>query len=349
MRDKNHGASIAQYAIILTLIGMVVFAGFATIGQNIVSNFSNYNDLMKKNNEQINNNIVNSKVNPSSGGVGPLGGTASNPVNQCSAGVCKIDYGEFLLEGIPEDFDDFVASSGTSSGTNTLASAFAGLAAELRADGKSDVADELDDMGNIVAFMSQIQSKYEDVARGCAGYDRSGEPPGGSTVGHCIYYSRYNNPLGVSVPSNLSSILTNYDTNETVYGGAGLNDVGKAKYFQVQNPGTFSTLATQSPAAALVAKFDAFYKSTDPNISSALKNVVKEMYVNVNKVAIPQEGQLRSVMNDGTPVSFYKYDPITGEAPTTVGRYRTDTMTGMASDYPDLNAALKCATGGPGC
>lgn len=143
MNREMNGASIAQYGIIITLIALAVVPLFFLFGQNIVKSFAFFSECL--NNQP--NSIASTTPPPTSTPVntsapetsqpptritppgpyaisaaGSLGGTRTNPVRACTNGMCQVDYGTFILNGIPDNFSEFVETSGPAAGTDTILS-----------------------------------------------------------------------------------------------------------------------------------------------------------------------------------------------------------------------------------
>ncbi|MEW5819540.1 MAG: hypothetical protein AB1782_05065 [Cyanobacteriota bacterium] len=132
---KNKGSNLAEYVIPIALIGIVAGLGLYYLISN--DNFSNF--ISSSGNMQKNKNNSSLTINPNVEETDIVANTYSgssndentsnnepaspeNPVKQCSGGTCTIDYGSFVLTGVPGNFSDFVQSSGSSGGTEELAS-----------------------------------------------------------------------------------------------------------------------------------------------------------------------------------------------------------------------------------
>ena len=104
------GNSLTQYAIIIALIALLLVPVFLILGQNIVNYFAGLdkglgerkNDHTTVSNDQLPANMTNMAG-------GSLGGTPDKPVEKCQDNECVIDFGEFVLSGVPENFSDYVS------------------------------------------------------------------------------------------------------------------------------------------------------------------------------------------------------------------------------------------------
>lgn len=122
---KKLGSGLVDYVIPTLVIGVVVGV--------CIYNFAAKGNLLGFVTKSGNMRVVDGKLILQSQGTlqsiakgaieaGQLNGTADQPANQCSGGVCAIDYGSVVLNGIPEDYNHFVETSGTSAGTDKVSS-----------------------------------------------------------------------------------------------------------------------------------------------------------------------------------------------------------------------------------
>lgn len=132
------GASLAQYAIIIALIAIVLVPVFYLFGQNIISSFTGLQQgLSEQETPSINTASTTSSTTTSSTTTPTTTSTPStitdaspaNPVKECSGGLCTIDFGDYVLSGIPEDINDFVQSTGSSGTSKTLLKALESIIA----------------------------------------------------------------------------------------------------------------------------------------------------------------------------------------------------------------------------
>lgn len=172
---NNSGSVLSQYAIIIALIGAVLIVAFLSIGGTITSSFTNFYNLLRANNTQTiqtadnNTPMASSKMIPvnissnktiapvfntsSSMGLSSsiISGTASNnpvqlnsePQLNCSGSVCSIDYGDFVINGIPSNFKDYIEIQGTSGGEEKIAALMIELYNQLDETTEKPVKDAL--------------------------------------------------------------------------------------------------------------------------------------------------------------------------------------------------------------
>jgi hypothetical protein len=131
---KNKGSSVSQYLIIIGLVALVLIPVFIYFGQNIHQYFTNFYKVFATKNLDIKTKpstdipLQSSAANETVSMFqkpevlpGSLGGKPDHPIKTCDNNFCIIDYGDFILEGIPKNFGQYVNTHGTSGGTEKLA------------------------------------------------------------------------------------------------------------------------------------------------------------------------------------------------------------------------------------
>ena len=157
------GSSLAQYSIIIALIAVGLVPVFYLFGKNISSSFNAlYQGLsgqeapLSKNANPVN---ADTKAN--------LKGTPENPVKNCVDGACSIDFGDYILTGIPEKFDMFIQTQGTSGGTDKMVDLLTQIASQLQQEGLTSEASEIIKLANCGHSIGAIEKIYEDVQKTC--------------------------------------------------------------------------------------------------------------------------------------------------------------------------------------
>lgn len=109
------GSSLMDYIMPTAIVGLV--AGLAMY--NMISSGSLQNffaaSLDIKIDQSTQKGIVAIDKTPfvyKQDGVGPLGGTSQVPVKACKNGNCSIDFGSYVLSGVPEEFPSVEETSG---------------------------------------------------------------------------------------------------------------------------------------------------------------------------------------------------------------------------------------------
>lgn len=209
---NNSGSVLSQYAIIIALIGAVLIVAFLAIGGTITSSFTNFYDLLRGNNTQTlqtgsnntpmaslkitpvntSSNLTTAPVSNTSSSMSSsfsiTSGTASNkpvqlnsePQLTCSGNVCSIDYGDFVLNGIPSNFKDYIEIQGTSGGEEKIAALMMELYNQLDETTEKPVKDALETLIGLIGSdlypnmggngpcdqLSAIAETYECMAGG---------------------------------------------------------------------------------------------------------------------------------------------------------------------------------------
>lgn len=141
---KCSGSAIIEYTIIAALVVMVVISGLGFLGQSVNKNYNDTTLALKNNvpnslskvsttNKNLNKTvidrmIIDEAVKNGTLKAGQLGGTPSSPAADCVNGVCSVDFGEYALNNLPENFKEFVDTTGYSGGTIILANRIQELA-----------------------------------------------------------------------------------------------------------------------------------------------------------------------------------------------------------------------------
>lgn len=166
--QKINGNAIAQYGIIIILVAIAVLGTATMLGKNILKELTFFNNSMAKNNSNIMRNknlsVYNDNVATQSVTAGELGGTADSPVRSCDGDLCSIDYGDFVLNGIPADFQEFVKTAGNSGGTDSVLAVFDSMIEQL--EDSADPADIalLKELSNYGHNISATEAKMEGAA-----------------------------------------------------------------------------------------------------------------------------------------------------------------------------------------
>lgn len=150
MGRKILGASLAQYAILIGVLSIVLVPSFYIHGQIISDHLSNFlngikiDDTLATTSSTTTTTPTTPTVTAPTASVtlGPFGGTPAVPVRECTGDTCTIDFGSFTLNGIKDDFPGFVETAGTAAGAEELANILDTLA-EAADNGLIDVDSEL--------------------------------------------------------------------------------------------------------------------------------------------------------------------------------------------------------------
>lgn len=161
---SKKGSSLAQYAIVLAIIAVGLVPVFIIMGDSIKQHLENFNSSMEENNKTIENNqngasIANEDVKP-----GDIGGSSVAPKIQCQNSSCVIDFGDYVINGIPGDFSEYIEGSGSAGGTEKLAAILQEIADNAPVD--EETRNLLQQLAQNGHGMAQIERGFhEDITK----------------------------------------------------------------------------------------------------------------------------------------------------------------------------------------
>ncbi|MEW5822143.1 MAG: hypothetical protein AB1782_18255 [Cyanobacteriota bacterium] len=345
---KNKGSALPQYAIIIALIALTLVPAFFLFGQTIYNSFVDfYNGLSGKETVSLQSSQIpeNKPViegtpvstNMSEGGI--LGGSPENPVQKCVNNNCTLDYGEFVLTGIPENFSNFIQSSGTSGGTEELLALIEQIAKQLEESGNTEGAAEFRDLANMGHYIANLQKEIEDRATNCAS---------SSDQYNCYLAELGKNVGNVTIPPNLDHLGFDFAGAQNVelqeFYGVGA-DFGQAQGFYTSDPGYFQTAKNEYPSFAFVELYNKIANSD--KYTDATKKVTRELYKYMGEINSELHNKVYHVKPEGTMTLYTKYDTVTGEASDiATPEFSISGFTNpITSQRSDVNSVLICATG----
>lgn len=364
-RNKNSGSAVPQYVIIIVLIAIALVPIFFLTGKYIFQGFEDFYNLLKGNNNTsvislTQNKPVTQEVNVTDDMIkngkvlaGQLGGTNENPVQKCAGEVCTIDYGEFVLNGLPENFGEFVQSSGNSGGTDKLIAILRQIADQLEEKGDIAGAKEYRDLANLGHFAATIQNEVEKLSETYSsditqfkkevGYTKS------FTVPEDIKEFLPTFPeIKCSYSETGSNKCTLYGTelspeaNPDILNSASLKSIALWQGASEVSPtGGYSTKSGSSIKAAMDDIKNRIINN--PNYSGSMKGVTEELMLNINDLQDNMANMLRSIVTQG---KTYEEDPEgyvqqAQQANTAL----KELVHPITSAGTNLNSALICSTG----
>lgn len=126
------GSSLVDYVVPTAVVGLVLGLGiYYMVSDGNLLNYFKASVSGYKKNKQI---VIDSQGTANIKG-GSLGGTADNPKMQCGFKVCTIDFGDFILTGIPEDIAEISTASRGGEQTANYANLITKLAEQMERDG----------------------------------------------------------------------------------------------------------------------------------------------------------------------------------------------------------------------
>lgn len=154
-KASTKGSSLAQYGIVIALVGIALVPAFFILGDSIKQSLGNFNSAMEDTNAKMESNSGQTSPTPSLKNITPgtLGGSSAAPKIQCSGNDCVIDFGDYVIEGIPGNFSEFIQSSGTSGGTHLLATVLEEIAQKAPVDEETkNLIQQLANNGHGIAY-----------------------------------------------------------------------------------------------------------------------------------------------------------------------------------------------------
>ena len=321
--------SMVDYILPTAIVGLVLGLGLFYLVQNkSILNFTSASNNMEVN-EAKSQGIVNA-MGAKQYKAGDLGGNSSKPVLQCSFGSCIIDYGDFILTGIPQDFAEYLESAGTSGSTDKLISLIEQIADQLEEQGDLSGAEEFRYFSNLGHYVSDIQEAIEAEAKNCES---------NSNPRTCFRNAVMDPTKSILKPAILDAILPVY--------------TGKNCHLLGQNAHTLMPIVmkkTSFPNNEINEKMGKYYKSIMDNskYKDHLKGVVQELYLNLADTSVNLHTKMYC-MNYASGCKTHFYDPLTGGY---LGYLPVDTSAGITevikpktSKSTDLTSALMCSAG----
>ena len=315
---KEKGADLVEYVVPIIVIVLLVGAGLFYMYSNgsLVSMASKSSNMsVDKNNQKgvINEFDSNSlMVNPNAG---DLGGSINNPVDKCEKGICSIDYGDFILNNIPENFNDFVQTSGTAGSVDRLSSYLNKLSKDMSDAGHFDLADEIQTLAIMGHNIALIMYEFEKIYNTCSG----------NTL--CI--DSYNAQI-FPMPAGYDDSVMPFPENMT--------------YQDLLDSGAFGSAINGSNTSPLAEAFVTQLNTimNNSSVKNEVKGVVQELSWNIGTIGQDFYSNYNSVL--GNTVSYY--DPVTGQVSTpslVSGDPVEDFVNYSASNITHFNSAMICS------
>lgn len=339
---NNIGQNLVEFAILLGFLGVGAAFTLTTMGFNVNQLFQNSSDKLASykpfGNVQSNNNTnttttTTTTTPPVPNAPGPLGGTPDNPVKQCNASVCKVDFGEFVLDGVPDNLGEVIQTSGSSGATETLLGLVDQLITQMDGTATLDELDKVKNLANTGHLIANYEKYVEDFALNCNTTPDSYQ---------CLSDFLYNGTSTYSVPSSLSSQLPNLNIDVADPGSA--LEIGGAMSDYINNPTKFNDHATTDPSYAFVNSY--LDVMNDTNITDTQKSVIKQLYWQIGSLATEFDNIVWSSGSANYTTDTY-FDPITAQQyEYDVSQFTVnDILSPTYSNIADTDSALICASG----
>lgn len=334
---KYKGQNLIEFIIILSLVVIGAVLALTLLGGNVNTLFGKITNIDPLNiNAQNQNFASNNSSNQFSQSeieklsAGDLGGTADKPVEKCYNGDCIIDFGEFILKGVPENFDELVQTTGVSGGTDSLISLARQIADQLAMKGLNNESLEIKKFASLGHNIASLENEYEKMMISC-----------NNDMSCALNFQ----DQCITKPINFDDTYYPYKTS-TYYGLMDLVPVGYLKSVEKNDPNCYNIRVGRNDTAALfVSKYNSLMK--DSNITDATKGVLQELYWQVGKLSEDVRAGITSVKYINCYKNAYN-DPITGEQITNPD-LPADPFSIFDGHKPSslshVNSALICAAG----
>lgn len=336
---KQKGASLAQYAIVIAIVSVGIIGVYSMLGQQIVKQLNLYLKAFQDNNVKISNNAKIITQNPGGALTKPgqwNGGPGKPPVSKCTNGVCDIDFGDYILSGIPENFNDFTHSNGASGANDKIYSLYMQLANQLETNGDLAGAQGFRDLANVLKFMVDNQKKMEDLAKSCQAK---------TSPRDCFNDSFQAGSMPISFPVELKNILAEPGPYDTLYFSVsnmfGAASIGSARSILSSDYGSYPY---SFPSEAFIAKYDEIINNS--KFSNNLKGIAKELFLTVHDIN-EEVIYKTSAYQTGENLEILRFDPLTGnELSSKI--YTTSNISDLINlkieGNNSITNALKCAS-----
>ncbi|MEW5820885.1 MAG: hypothetical protein AB1782_11905 [Cyanobacteriota bacterium] len=369
---KSSGASIAQYVIIIALVALAIIPVFFVTGKYIYDNFEYFVKMLKGEiTSQQGISITKESFLPSieisdqdviDGKIlaGQLGGTNEKPIEKCVDNICAIDYGEFILNGLPENFNEFIQSSGTSGGTEKLVMLMNQLADQLDEAGDKEGAEDYRFLANIGHIMASMENIFESGGKSCTASYGAGtynEKWCFNTIAASMKFKESE----LAIPKEMQE--AGYDFDFFISDPSNVDDFNKflsnlridlARGEEEKHYTQYQNTKVTTLAYSAIELYDKIMD--DPKYSDSMKGVTQELFLSINdlgydfygKVSTQFEALKVNMGGESYEKLVTRYDPISGEIipgalynPSGI----QDIYNPKTSIGTNFNSALICSTG----
>lgn len=305
--NKIKGSGLVDYILPTVIVGLILGLGiYEFTKSNYLKKYLIASGNMKvtKDKKGLIVGLKNLK-----GGV--YGGTPDAPVKKCDfGGTCVIDYGDFVIEGIPENFDNFIEATGTSGGIDKAAALFELIMLDLEKKGDTEGAEEFKNFSELLKFQAAMIKKFEEKAQGCKS----------ATDQEVCYSKSLQEKFNIDIPENLKEFFPDAKMNSMTYEGL-INSLRMDSAVRESRDykDTFVANNTESPANPLAVLFDSILNN--PKYSDSIKDITKNLFITssdasyrVMDVTLVYNHNGNKENNDGIAEGFYsKYNILTRE------------------------------------
>lgn len=318
----NTGSALVDYLLPTMIVGLVLGLGlYGFTNEQYLKKFLIASGNMEKSTDKTQLIVGGRHLKG-----GSLGGTPSNPVTKCDfAGTCDIDYGDFILEGVPVNFGEYIEINGSAGSSEIILSLLESMAEQIKESDPPSYS-KLKTMANLGHIMGDIQKTTEAKANEC----KSEADP------QTCFQNWLNNPpsANYSLPGEFASYLPDFILNDTM----STYDLLEHSYMGLYKSGSYPDPGVPRENVFPGVKAVTYYESNiqgNASIPLHVRNVTKELYRGLNDIGQNLMGISRSAKT-GSAQSLSYIDPFTGAYLDSM-TYNTSSM----DDVTNPNSTLK--------
>lgn len=336
---RKSGQNMVEVAILMTVVGVVCIAAYTLLGNNLTQLFQGANNKVSDYNKLSFIGKPGSTPSTPTGTLttsGQWGGTPSSPITKCVSGSCSIDFGNYILNGVPESLDQIVKSSGSSGANDKMYDLYMQLSNQLAAQGDAAGAQDFKDMANLAKYMASMQKQVETNVAPCA------SAPNKTT---CYQTNISSNDMSIiSVPPELTTLVSPASSWNKYLDTQLLQTViGNGRTLKAMTEPMYTPSIKEYAGYAFIEKFDKIMNNS--SFPSNLKGLAKELYLSV--ADINEEFYERKSPYNSMPMGgMNEYDPITGAFIQLKNINQTDFLNPSLSSS-NTSSSLTCASSNP--
>lgn len=332
---KIRGSAILDYVLPLALVGIVVGLGLNYgISNNVLGNFiaKSAGQKTESSNKIIIGEQADTTISIVSESKNKSEGFLNEPEVTCDSDKCSINYGSYVLEGLPANFNDFVQAHGTSGGTDTLADTMMLLAQQLEEKGyDNETIKKIKKMANLGHNIASLERKFESTINTCGSNNEClsnflaapSEAPADFDENYGNFPTDENNYMALYRSVTIGTAQQQYNENKAYYNKELARGLAGHEYID-----TFNKIMEQD------------------NLPNDVKGILQELTWQMGTMAEDFQNNV-NLFNDPTIENGF-CDPITGEL-SGITPPEGDTLKIFqnydASQVTDLDSSLICASG----
>lgn len=317
---KESGNALAQYGIILGLIAIALIPIFFIFGKTITDNFTSFQSYLSES-EISNSNITgnNNNNSPSSSSI------------TCENGTCEITLSNGVTLNTPENFNDFIETSGSSGGVGEFAKIIDQLIAQMKpgddslcnSASESACTKDLKPFSDLIKLQADNYKFIEDIAK-----------QGDKASFQAASNKSFNN-LGYTPPAELANVLPNADYD--YYISSILNERNHIGYSGKLNDPGAEPNSDNCLGSALIDQYDVIMESNAYNKN--VKDIVSEIISGMSQMSTNMEALAQAAKNSENTGTAKSFNPFTGEQLETKTVHITD-LTGLTNPSEEIEFDL---------